>query len=103
MKKINLVNVEHSNVLGTKVDFTVLCDEAPTGVVITVENPNTTVVVDEVAMSGESGTTKVYTYTYQSTDDNIEGSLRYLIESTFSTGVDKISGAFDLKDVDIGE
>lgn len=89
---------KNSYYLGTAVKITVLLNiETPTSAQITIEDPSGLEKVSRANMTKEAD--KVYSYIYQSDDDDNEGTYVAVIEISYGSYTSMSKATFDLSDI----
>jgi len=97
LKPIN-INVDGKLNLGSVIKITVVFDVAPDSVNITIEDSGGTDQVDQVAMTVDDNSSKVYTYTYQSSETDLEGKYEVFIRGVSGSNTSLAYTTFNLTD-----
>lgn len=85
--------------LGTAIKVvTVLSRSSPTSVVITIKDPSNSVMVNEASMTGD--TTSIYSYIYQSSTTDSDGTYKIIIDVTHGSYTSRAISEFIMTDKD---
>lgn len=98
--KLQNLKISGNMWLGSTIKIEAIFDNAPDSVTITIEDPKGTDIVNEVAMTVETGADRVWTYIFQSSESDDDGKYEVYIRATRSGNISFEVGSFELSDAD---